>query len=70
MMGILPEYRNKGFELMLYTQLYFYWKEKGIGGGELSWILERNHVMNKILVSINAKLYRTYRIYQTSLLDK
>ena len=35
--------------------------------GELSWILEDNLPMRNILESINSRIYKTYRIYEKSL---
>ena len=35
--------------------------------GELSWILEDNEVMNKILLDIGCIIYKTYRVFDKKL---
>lgn len=37
---------------------------RGIEGGELSWILEDNAPMRRVIEGVGAKVYKTYRLYQ------
>ncbi|RMB04897.1 N-acetyltransferase [Eilatimonas milleporae] len=41
--------------------------DRGAYFGELSWILEDNDGMNKILVDIGCRVYKTYRVYEKPL---
>lgn len=41
--------------------------ERGATFGELSWILDDNEGMNKILLDIGCKRYKTYRIYEKTI---
>lgn len=66
-LGILPEYRKTGLDLCLYVRSYQAAIRKGIRYGEASWILENNVMMNRALLQIGAKVYRTHRIYEKML---
>jgi GNAT superfamily N-acetyltransferase len=66
-LGVIEEYRKMGIEACFYAQIIKKAGEKKIKGGEGSWILETNELMNKALQNINGKVYKTYRIYEKSL---
>jgi len=66
-LGLKPEYRNKGLETVLVDELYGPAIEKGYQRCECSWVLENNRAMNRALEVSGAKLYKTYRIYQKEL---
>jgi len=40
---------------------------KGYAGAEMSWILETNEAMNRIIAISGGNVYRTYRIYDLPL---
>ncbi len=63
-LGLMPEYRNKGLETVLIDELYKYAMSKGYQRCECSWVLEDNRAMNRALEASGATLYKTYRIYQ------
>jgi hypothetical protein len=63
-LGILPEYRRTGLDMVMYVRNYLTAYKKGILRGEASWILEDNLNMNRALVQIGGKMYRKHRIYQ------
>lgn len=63
-LGLLPEYRYKGLELVLIKEIASRGKAKGYIGGECSWVLEDNEAMNKGIEAAGCKLYKTYRVYQ------
>lgn len=63
-LGIMPEYRNRGLELVLIDEIARRGYEKGIRQGECSWVLETNTAMNRGIEAAGAKLYKTYRMYQ------
>lgn len=62
-LGVLPEYRQRGIDVLLYDAVFHSAKNHGYKVGELSWILEDNFVMNQVLSKIGAKHYKTYRLY-------
>ncbi|MDK9698688.1 MAG: N-acetyltransferase [bacterium] len=66
-MGILPEYRSRGIDVLLYHAAIEAANRLGYQAAELSWILEDNTMMNQILENLNAKLYKRYRIYTKDL---
>ncbi len=68
MMGVLPEYRQRGLEVLMYREMFVRAPAIGIDEGEMSWILERNREMNKALESLGARIYRRYRIYEKRLM--
>ncbi|MCX7954302.1 MAG: hypothetical protein N3A01_03820 [Bacteroidales bacterium] len=63
LMGVIEQYRKQGVELCFYVKVANEAKKKGIYVGEASWVLENNDMMNKALLNINAKKYKTYRLY-------
>jgi GNAT superfamily N-acetyltransferase len=67
LLGVKSEYRKRGVETLLYLELFRRGKTKGYYKGELSWILEDNHLMLKGLEALGGKRYKTYRIYQSPL---
>ncbi len=64
LMGVLPEYRRMGIDLALVYRTMKATFEQGITAGELSWILDDNKPMNRILEGYGAEVYKTYRIYE------
>jgi GNAT superfamily N-acetyltransferase len=67
LLGVKAEYRKRGMETLLYLELFRRGKTKGYCKGELSWILEDNHLMQKGIEALGGKRYKTYRIYQSPL---
>jgi GNAT superfamily N-acetyltransferase len=66
-MGIIPEYRKRGIDVIFYIESIRNAKAKGYKWGELSWILEDNVLMNRTIESLGARLYKKYRIYEKPL---
>ena len=66
-LGLKPEFRNKGLETVLVDELYGPAIEKGYRRCECSWVLEDNRAMNRALAVSGARLYKTYRVYQKGL---
>ena len=63
-LGVLPECRHMGVDLLLYISSFDIVEKRNGRGGELSWILEDNEDIIKPTVSkINIEYYKTYRIY-------
>ncbi|MDK2973464.1 MAG: hypothetical protein PWP23_3219 [Candidatus Sumerlaeota bacterium] len=67
MMGVLPEWRGRGIEMIMYRVYGENCIRKGITGGEFSWVLERNEAMNHQIRSFDSKDFRRYRIYEKAL---
>jgi GNAT superfamily N-acetyltransferase len=63
-LGLVPEAKGRGVDVLLYNALYSRWNELGYRRAELSWILEDNLLMRAPLESIGGRVYKTYRIYE------
>ncbi len=66
-LGVLEEYRKLGIDVVFYAKNMETARRKKIKYAEASWILESNKEMNSPLISINAKKYKTYRIFEKKL---
>ena len=66
-LGIVHKYHNLGLDMMLFLETFNVGSGLGYHWGELSWILERNMLMNKAATQMGAKLYKTYRIYEKAI---
>lgn len=66
-LGLKPEYRNKGLELVLINEFTNAGLKRGYKEAECSWILEDNDGINKGIKAAGAELYKTYRIFQKEL---
>lgn len=71
LMGVLRKYHSSAIgsalALSVIDQLYRYHRGRGAKRAELSWILEDNRPMRRIIESLGAVPYKTYRIYGKSL---
>ncbi len=63
-LGVLPECRKMGVDLLLYIKSFEVVEKRGGRGGELSWTLEDNDAINKPILKMGAEHYKTYRIYE------
>ena len=66
-LGVNKEFRKAGIEAFFYAEIIQKAIDKKLRGGEASWILEDNEMMNKGLLKMNAKVYKTYRILEKSI---
>ena len=66
-LGVLEEYRKLGIDVVFYAKNMETARKKKLKYAEASWILENNKEMNSPLISINAKPYKKYRIYEKKL---
>jgi len=62
LLGVLPEYRGKGIDAVLYHWIWTRGGTLGYGWGEAGWILEDNPAMNAGLVKMGFTVYKTYRL--------
>ena len=66
-LGIKPEYRRGGIAEMLVLGIIEDAMIKRGFTGELSMTLENNHLINRFLKAIGARIYKRYRIYRRAL---
>ena len=64
MLGVIPEFRGKGIDAMLYHWVWTRAGEHGMPRGEASWILEDNPLMIQGLKKMGFERYKTYRVYE------
>ncbi|HET9234343.1 MAG TPA: N-acetyltransferase, partial [Candidatus Eisenbacteria bacterium] len=63
-LGVLPEYRRTGIDVLLYHSIFKDGTTKGYRVGEFSWILEDNMAIRRPIERIGARHYKTYRMYE------
>jgi GNAT superfamily N-acetyltransferase len=67
-LGVVEEHRGRGIESLLIFETLKAAIQNGYQGMEMSWILENNDMMNRVIQNLGdaygAYAYRTYRIYQ------
>jgi len=63
-LGVIEGYKKQGIEACFYAGIIRRAAERKMRGGEASWILEHNDLMNRGIESMNGKLYKKYRIYK------
>ena len=68
-LGAKAEYRRRGIFAVFANEMFERAKAFGITGAEASWILEDNDKLNRPLVSLGAKEYRRWRIYDRPILN-
>jgi GNAT superfamily N-acetyltransferase len=67
-LGVVEEHRGRGIEALLMFETLKAAIVNGYQSIEMSWILENNDMMNRIVINVGqpygAYIYRTYRVYQ------
>ncbi|UCB51760.1 MAG: N-acetyltransferase [Candidatus Zixiibacteriota bacterium] len=63
-MGVIPEFQKRGIDTVFYVQTFNVGVKRGYRWAEMSWVLEDNTLMNRVLELLGAKLYKKYRIYE------
>lgn len=69
LLGILPEYRGKGLDAVLYYEIIKNGIELNIHHAEASWILDSNEGMKRGVEVVNGKKYKTYGIYEKKIVN-
>ena len=64
LLGVLPEWRGKAVDALLYRWIWEEGRKKGYDWAEAGWILEDNHPMINGLNRMGFEVYKTYRIYE------
>jgi GNAT superfamily N-acetyltransferase len=67
LLGVLPQYRGKGIDAVLYHWIWTKAAEHGIYWGEAGWILEDNPAIRTGLEKMEFSVYKTYRMYDRAL---
>lgn len=62
-LGIIPEFRKRGIDAVMYYEIWERAAKRGIYRGEAGWVLEDNVMMNRTAALLNGERYKTYRIY-------
>ncbi len=66
-LGVIEGYRKLGIEAVFYAKIIESARKNNLIGGEASWILENNEMMNKAAENLKGVKYKTYRIYTKDL---
>jgi GNAT superfamily N-acetyltransferase len=66
-LGVLPEYRGRGVDGLMYLETAKSAVPKGYKYAEMSWILETNDMMNRAIRSLGGTVYKTYKMYDKAL---
>ena len=67
LLGVLPEFRGKGIDAMLYQWIWEKAAKHGIPQGEAGWILDDNAAMTAGLLKMGFIPVKHYRIYEKSI---
>lgn len=71
LMGVRQEFQDSAIgsalSYGLIKKIHEFHAPRGVKEIELSWILEDNERMKKLIESVGAKVYKTYRVYQKQL---
>jgi GNAT superfamily N-acetyltransferase len=63
-MGVIPEFQKRGIDTVFYVETYNVGVKRGYTWAEMSWVLEDNVMMNRVLELLGARLYKKYRIFE------
>ncbi len=66
-LGIKEGFRRRGLDAILYLDTLRTAHRLGYEGGEISWTLEDNHLVNRAIESMGGKRSKTHRVYQRPL---
>lgn len=66
-LGVKDKFRNIGIDALLYYETFLGARKKGYKWGEVSWVLEDNLNIIRPILLWDAKLYKTYRVYQLTI---
>lgn len=66
-LGIRKKYQHLGIGTLFYKNFFDEAIRRGHTAAEMSWILETNEAMNKPIVEMGGKAYKTYRMYEKAI---
>ena len=67
LLGIVPEFRGKGIDAVLYHWIWTKGHEHKMRWGEAGWILEDNAAMRQAASKVGFEPYKTYSMYDRAL---
>ena len=67
LLGVMPEYRGRAIDALMYREIMERAKRKGIKFGEASWVLEDNVMMSRAAQVMAADPIKRYRVYEKPL---
>lgn len=67
LLGLAPEHRGRGYDVLICEHLARAAFAKGYRGGETSWVLEDNVAMRRGIENLGGRLHRVYRLYERAL---
>ncbi len=62
-LGIKTGFRKRGLDSVLFLDTFLAARKLGWTGGEISWTLEDNTLVNRAIEIFGARKYKTYRVY-------
>jgi hypothetical protein len=66
-LGIKSGYRRRGIDSVLFLDTFYNSRKQGWDGGEISWTLEDNDMVNRAIEVFGCKKYKTYRLFKKAL---
>jgi len=66
-MGIIKEFQGRGIDSIFHYHSYKNGLPKGYFKGEFSWVLENNLPMRHVAEKLEARIYKTYRLYDKAI---
>ncbi len=66
-LGVVPEYQHTGAGVALYLAQFRSGERTRQKGGEMGWILETNHSMNRAMEALGARIVKRFRVYERML---
>src|SRR5262249_33126467 len=63
-LGIKEGFRRRGIDAVLYLDTLRTARRLGYAGGEISWTLEDNDLVNRAIETMGGRPYKRYRLYQ------
>ena len=63
-LGVKPEYQHTGVGAALYLAQYDAGERTRQKGGEMGWILETNHSMNRAMEELGGRIVKRFRVYE------
>ncbi|MDP4237772.1 MAG: GNAT family N-acetyltransferase, partial [Bacteroidota bacterium] len=67
LLGVMPEYRGRGIDALLYRETLERAQKNGMKFGEASWVLENNAAMSRAAETMQGVPYKRYRVFEKSI---
>jgi hypothetical protein len=69
-LGVRPEFEHTGVGAALYLAQYGSGERTRQKGGEMGWVLETNHAMNRAMEALGGRVVKRFRVYDRLLEDR